>query len=367
MQISLSFIRILFLGLCILFATTYTTAEAKADNYPLLLAIGAGAGIAFWAILISLDRLFKAFNLHSFNIATLGLLFGYCMGEAIMLVFQNILTVTLPDASLPALPIIRMMILVLATYLGMIMTARAADQLAISIPFIRFKPSTQKKKDLLIDTSVLLDSRIIDLATSGLLDHHLVLPRFLSNELNEMAESSDEALRTKARRCQEVIKKLESLPSLELRYTDADFPECKDSMSKLIRTARLLDANIITADASRLQQPSIEGVRLINIHMLSTALKPMTQAGEFINIKIQRYGKEPRQGIGYLDDGTMVVVNGGAEFIGETIRAQVLSVKHTASGRMIFCNALEENMLLEPALSGMSSDLESSAKNYFAL
>ena len=87
---------------------------------------------------------------------------------------------------------------------------------------------------------------------------------------------------------------------------------------------------------------SIEGIRIINIHSLSNALKPLMQAGEFIKIKMQRYGKEPRQGVGYLDDGTMVVVNGGGNYIGETIDAKVLSVKHTTSGRMIFCNAIDE-------------------------
>ena len=90
---------------------------------------------------------------------------------------------------------------------------------------------------------------------------------------------------------------------------------------------------------------SIEGIRIINIHTLSNALKPLMQAGEFIKIKIQRYGKEPRQGVGYLDDGTMVVVNGGGNYIGEAIDAKVLSVKHTTSGRMIFCNAMDEEHL----------------------
>jgi uncharacterized protein YacL len=96
-------------------------------------------------------------------------------------------------------------------------------------------------------------------------------------------------------------------------------------------------------------------------------LKPITQTGEFINIKIQRYGKEPRQGVGYLDDGTMVVINGGAEFIGETIKAQVLSVKHTSSGRMIFCNAAEEGVFSEHQIAQTVADMETSHKNYFAL
>lgn len=137
-------------------------------------------------------------------------------------------------------------------------------------------------------------------------------------------------------------------------------------MAKLIRLARLQDANIMTADINRVQQAMIDGIRIINLHLLANALKPITQTGEFLHIKIQRYGKEPRQGVGYLEDGTMVVVNGGAEFIGETIKTQVLSVKHTSSGRMIFCNAMDESLgLEEPPLT--PQDAESSHKNYFAL
>jgi len=136
--------------------------------------------------------------------------------------------------------------------------------------------------------------------------------------------------------------------ALEMRYNDSDFPEVKDPLSKMVRLARLLDANILTADLSQIQIPAIEGLRFINLHDLSKALKPLMQTGEHIRIKIQRYGKEPRQGVGYLDDGTMVVVNGGGQFIGETIEVQVLSVKHTTSGRMIFCNAMTEEMGLPP-------------------
>ena len=222
------------------------------------------------------------------------------------------------------------------------MTLRASDELYVSIPFVKFTPTAQKKKDLIIDSSVLADARIIDLAASGLIDHHLILPRFLLKDLYAQSEISDEMARNKAKRSLEVVKKLEQLPSLEMRYNDTDFPEVKDTMSKLIRLARLLDGNILTADISRVQISAIEGIKIINIHALSNALKPLMQAGEHIKIKIQRFGKESRQGVGYLEDGTMVVVNGGGAFIGEMIDALVLSVKHTTSGRMIFCNALDE-------------------------
>jgi uncharacterized protein YacL len=141
----------------------------------------------------------------------------------------------------------------------------------------------------------------------------------------------------------------------------------KDPMTKLIRLARFLDANIITSDINRIQQSSHEGVSIINIHMLSNALKPITQTGEFINIKIQRYGKEPRQGVGYLEDGTMVVVNGGAEYIGETIKAQVLSVKHTTSGRMIFCNTSEETLLSDHEFDHTIPDTDNAPRDYLSV
>ncbi|KKL86701.1 hypothetical protein LCGC14_1942070, partial [marine sediment metagenome] len=232
-------------------------------------------------------------------------------------------------------------------YLGTLMTIRASDELYVSIPFVKFTALAQKKKDLLIDASILADSRIIDLASSGLVDHHLVISRFTIKELYAQVEMGDEQGKGKAKRCIETLKKLEDIPTLELRYNDTDFLEIKDQTSKLFRLARLLDANILTADISRVQSASIEGIKIINLHALSNALKPLMQAGEQIKIKIQRYGKEPRQGVGYLEDGTMVVVNGGGDFIGEVIDAQVLSVKHTSSGRMIFCNAFDQEGYVE--------------------
>jgi uncharacterized protein YacL len=251
----------------------------------------------------------------------------------------------------------------------MIMTSRATEELHVSIPFVQFQPMSHKKKDILVDISILTDPRIIDLASSGLLDHQLILPRFALKDLYNMSETGDEAAKAKARRSLEVVKKLESMPTLDLRYVETDFPEIKEPMSKLIRLARFLDTHIITSDINRIQSSSIEGVRIINIHLLSNALKPITQAGEYINIKVQRYGKEPRQGVGYLDDGTMVVINGGAEFIGETIKGQVLSVKHTSSGRMIFCNAAEEGQtpLTEQEFAQSVSDMENNHKSYFSL
>jgi uncharacterized protein YacL len=356
MSISLSFIRVLFLSTCLLFSTTFAIQNLEGGFNLINLSVGLLGGIGLAGLLIGSDFIFNRFNLRSFNTAILGMLFGYLMAQAILFVFMGVLNLEPTDALLPP---VRFFIYLTCSYIGMTMTARASEEIHISIPFIEFKALSHKKKDVLVDVSVLMDPRIIDLASSGLLDHQLIIPRFAIKDLYNQAESSDENIKAKAKRSLEVIKKLESLPDLELRYVDTDFPEIKDPMTKLIHLARFLDTNIITSDLNRIQQSSVEGVRIINIHMLSNALKPITQAGEVINIKIQRYGKEARQGVGYLEDGTMVVVNGGAEFIGETIKGHVLSVKHTSSGRMIFCNASEEeSLMLEQDFAHSLTDLE---------
>lgn len=365
MSMSLSFIRLLFLIICVLFSVSLTTQSFEGGFNLINLTVGLLSGLVIAGLLIGMDFVFKRFNLKLFNTATVGLFFGYLMGTAILFIGDGITGSN--GLFLEATPV-RFLVYLICAYLSMTLTVRAAEEIYLSIPFVQFKQISHKKKDILIDTSILTDPRIIDLASTGLLDHHLILPRFALKELYVLAESTDEAVKAKARRSLEVIKKLESISTLDLRYCETDFPEIKESMTKLVRLARFLDTNIITSDISRIQQSTIEGVKIINIHMLSNALKPITQTGECINIKIQRYGKEARQGVGYLDDGTMVVVNGGAEFIGDTIRAQVLSVKHTSSGRMIFCNASEEgNLMVGQDFVESMAEIDANHKDYFTL
>jgi uncharacterized protein YacL len=280
------------------------------------------------------------------------------MGQALVLIFDAVLSLTsIPTLLQPqTLEIIKIALFLFGIYLGSILTMKGADELYVSIPFVKFSPTVERKKDLVVDISVLSDLRIIDLAATGLLDYQLVIPRFVMKELYVQAEATDESMKQRARRALDTVKKLEEIPHLELRFNDTDFPEAKELNSKLIRLARLLDANILSADISRIQTPSVEGITIINIHALANALKPLMQTGEFIKIKIQRYGKEPKQGVGYLEDGTMVVVNGGGEYIGETIDAKVLSIKHTTSGRMIFCNVIEEGGGAGPTADEKSDD-----------
>lgn len=342
MKLSLTFIRLFFVLISCLFLSVYTATLSNGATMTTNLAAGCGAGLAFSALLFGIERLFQNFTLRNFNIASLGLFFGYLMGSSLHLIFVNFLSLTNTTLSQPTTTVLQAGLYLFSIYLGMAMTLRASEELYISVPFIKFRPTSDKKKDVLIDLSVLNDPRLIDLTSSGLFDYHLVMPRFALKELAAMADSSNEQTRAKGKRSMEVLKKLEQLPNLHLRYVETDFPEADEMQTKLIRLARLNDSIILTSDINRVQQSSTEGVQIINMHTLANALKPISHSGETLMIKIRRYGKEPRQGVGYLDDGTMVVVNGGAEYMDETIEAHVLSVKHTPSGRMIFCNAPDE-------------------------
>lgn len=342
MHLALMFTRILFSILSIFFMTVYMISGRNGATLENAVK-GIGLGVVLSCLLISSEFLFRRFNLRAFNTAIIGIFVGYFMGQALSLVLEAILTISSASIHLSPelLEICKITLFLFGVYLGTLMTLRAADELYVTIPFVKFTPTANKKKDLLLDSSILSDPRVLDLASSGVVDSHLVIPRFVVKEFYIQAGGENEHVCAKAKKALETIKKLENIPSLDLRYHDTDFPDIPDPMGKMLRLARLIDANLLTADISRVQIASIEGVRIINIQALATALKPLMQTGEHITIKVQRYGKEPRQGIGYLEDGTMVVINGGGEFIGETIEAQVLSVKHTSAGRIIFCNAAD--------------------------
>ncbi|MDF2550213.1 MAG: conserved putative rane protein [Chlamydiales bacterium] len=340
MGTSSKFYRFVFCLLSILMVMTFQIDHTSlATTSDFLIALGGGLGL--FICLFVVEQSLKRTTLRAFNIALIGLSLGYLMGRSILLITDSVISVTAP-VSPAQIHLIRGIVYLLSSYISLTLTAKAADEFHLVIPFVKMTGSKSKEPLILLDHTVLSDSRILDLATTGILDRVAMIPRFLVKELSQELLSEDEIVRSKAKRCLEAIKKLEALPQLELRYHEAEMAESKDVINKLLRLAKMCQARILTADPNRLKLSASDGVPVINIHALSTALKPIMQSGEFIAIKIQRYGKEPHQGVGYLEDGTMVVVNGGGDYIGDTVRCQVLSVKHTSSGRMIFCNVIDD-------------------------
>lgn len=366
MHFSLTLIRSLFILLSVTYFTLFSLSLSTEPNTLLYAATGCAVGLLFAAALVSLDLFSRLLNLRSLNIAALGLFFGFLLGKGILLSVDTLLgLVQLNDTTL-WVPVVHASIYLASCYLAILMTAKAADEIYVSIPFLKLNPNERKIKDFIVDSSALADLRMCDIAATGVFDQRLLIPRFLLINLYEQAESLEETTRARARKALDNYKKLEGMCALEARISDIDYPEIKDDGAKLMRLARQLEGSILTADPGRTYHPYIDGIRIISFSQLSIAMKPLAHNGEILNIKVQRYGKEARQGVGYLEDGTMVVVNGGAEFIGATIRAQVLSVKHTSSGRMIFCNAVDSDSLDDLPTIAPHQESEHTPANYFA-
>lgn len=348
MHFSLGFIRFFFLLLNTFFITTFIISSAKGSLFANTI-LGLSIGVSFSVGLIFLDTFFRRWKLRAFSTVVIGLLFGYLLSETLLLCLRHVLDITSISIYLApsSVEFCKLAIVLFSLYLGTIMVHISSKELSISIPFVHFQSKSGKTRTILPDLSTLCDPRIIDLASSGLLDNLLVVPKFLVQELYIQIESPEDNIKAKAKKSLETLKKLESIPSLEMQYIDMDFSEIKDVTNKLLTVARKTEGRILTLDLGKIQLPFPDSVRTINLNTLSSALKPSMQSGEVIKIKIQRFGKEPKQGVGYLEDGTMVVVNGAGNCIGEIIDAQVLSVKHTSSGRLVFCNAFEEDTICQ--------------------
>ncbi|MBI4831931.1 MAG: TRAM domain-containing protein [Candidatus Lindowbacteria bacterium] len=187
-----------------------------------------------------------------------------------------------------------------------------------------------------LDTSVIIDGRIADICKLGFVEGSLVIPRFVLNELQNIADSPDPLRRTRGRRGLDILTEIQKQVSVDVRISEVDYPDVREVDSKLVRLAKQLRAKIITNDFNLNKVAQFQGIDVLNINDLANSLKPIVLPDEDFIIKIIKEGKEPGQGVGYLDDGTMVVVENGARMIGKEVKVTVTSVLQTSAGQMIF-------------------------------
>ncbi|MBC5816411.1 MAG: TRAM domain-containing protein [Candidatus Eremiobacteraeota bacterium] len=194
----------------------------------------------------------------------------------------------------------------------------------------------------IVDTSVIIDGRITEIVESGFLEGPLILPRFVLRELQLIADSLDSMKRTRGRRGLEVLSKLQEFTSVQI--SERDYPDVVGAAvdAKLVRLAQELRGKLLTNDYNLNKVAHVEGVTVLNINELANAVKPIVQPGEELNVQVIREGKEQHQGVGYLDDGTMIVVENGRRLVGETVDVAVTSVLQTVAGRMIFARLKRE-------------------------
>jgi uncharacterized protein YacL len=207
---------------------------------------------------------------------------------------------------------------------------------------IRSPRSGGLRRDIvLLDTSVIIDGRIADICKTGFISGSMVVPRFVLDELQHVADSADVLRRNRGRRGLDILNKLQKDPSVPLEISDMDAPQVHGVDSKLVKLARDLECPIITNDYNLNRVAELRGVKVLNINELANAVKAIVLPGEMVEIKIIQEGKEPGQGVGYFDDGTMVVVEDGRRHIGETINVVATRVLQTVAGRMVFARPEE--------------------------
>lgn len=206
----------------------------------------------------------------------------------------------------------------------------------------RRPPVAAARPVTLLDTSAIIDGRIADVVEAGFVEGPLIVPAFVLRELQHVADGADPLRRNRGKRGFEVLERLRRTPGVTVEVDDTDIPELRDVDDKLVRRARALGARVLTNDYNLNRVAGLQGVRVLNVNELANALRPVVLPGEPLSVQVAREGKEPGQGVGFLDDGTMVVVEQGKRFIGQAADVVVTSVLQTAAGRMVFTRLREE-------------------------
>ncbi len=323
-------------------ATVGGVIAAKAGG-PERTTLGVLAGLAAGGGIVFVEKNFRRITIRGLS----ALLIGLVAGVAAWFIFWQILEV-LPDelfgsteeAAKAVRGYVLVAVMLISVYLGTVVTLKGAEQFNLLLPTGRFDSQTRPTRDerVLVDTSVIIDGRVADIAETGFLQGELIIPRFVLRELQTIADSSDPLKRTRGRRGLDILNRIQKDPHIDVKIHETDFPEIPEVDAKLVKLAKLVDARIFTNDYNLNKVAEFQQVRVLNVNDLANALKPVILPGEAMNVRIVREGKEAGQGVAYLDDGTMVVVNNGRDHIGQKLNVTVTSVLQTSAGRMIFAD-----------------------------
>lgn len=328
---SLWAIRILFLALCT--ASGYAISQVRPEftgvNHGEV--FGMLIGFGFGGFMIALDEMLKGFSLRAFSAITFGLLLGILVA---LLIGHSPL---MDNADDKVQWFVRLGLFLSFSYIGIILAMRSnKEDFSLIIPYVRFRPQSQPDNLLLLDTSVIIDGRIADLIEAHFLEGLLVVPRFVLREIQQIADSTDPIKRARGRRGLEMLNRIQRNTGIEVRIHDGDFPDEKDVDSKLVRLARNLNARLFTNDYNLAKVAQLQKIDCVNLHEVAKCLKVILLPGEILRLKIVREGKDKGQGVGYMPDGTMVVVNQGQVHIGQQVEVEVQSLLQTGAGIIVF-------------------------------
>ncbi len=337
MKATLIAIRFLFLLLCLAgsWLVAYTIREWDAYRW---VAVAVGGLIGVLVILV--DVLLKGFSLRGLTAVTFGLGVG-------SLVAWLIGTSPLLEQGDPqVIYLVRLALFVICMYLATVIALRGRDEFNLVIPYVRFVPHEVDVPLVVVDTSALIDGRIARLCETQFMGAALIIPSFVLTELQHIADSPDPLKKARGRRGLDVLNELRRIKHIDIRIHQSEVTRRQDIEAKLVFIAQSLRAKLLTTDFNLAKMAQFHGVPWLNLHALSQAVRPEVVIGEHIDVELSKPGKDEGQAVGFLTDGTMVVVNNGRAFLGKRVSAEITGVLPTAGGKMVFANFIGE---IEPS------------------
>jgi uncharacterized protein YacL len=298
--------------------------------FRLTASYGAAAAFALGVLMMYLETRIRRAEFRVLWSAGLGLVFGLLLGWMFGAVYQSVVQTS------EMAGFIRIFFLVIMPYIGLLSGTKKPEwfEPAHIVGLFKAKPAGRSFK--ILDTSVVIDGRIADLCDAGFIEGTVVVPQFVLKELQVVADSPDALKRQRGRRGLDVVDHLQKSSQVDVVLSDTDFPEARDVDSKIIELAKTMDGKIVTNDFNLNKVARINGIKVLNINELVNSLRPVALPGEIMSVFVLKEGKEKDQGVAYLEDGTMVVVDNSRRMIGQTVDITVTSVLQTTVGKMIF-------------------------------
>lgn len=300
-------------------------------------AIGAGLGIVVGGILWGLERYLRTIPLRSYVYGLGGLLVGLLIGA-----LSNHLVGKIPLQDTAVSQVLSLLLYVVCAYLGIVLGLWKGPEVGWRDDGEFWIGSGRTRSPKILDTSVIIDGRIADICETGFLEGTLIIPQFILKELQQIAGSSDALKRNRGRRGLDILQRIQKNVDIEVRIVDNDFPKIREVDAKLVALGKALRGKVLTNDYNLNKIAELQGVQVLNVNQLANAVKPVVLPGEIMNVYVMKEGKEYGQGVAYLDDGTMVVIDNAKRYLSKNIDVAVTSVLQTTAGRMIFTRLKED-------------------------
>jgi len=333
MNKTLLVIRIFFIALCAVasWLVCYTIEDWDHKR-----GLAVFIGLAIGTLVVLVDLMLKGFSLRGLTALTFGL------GVGALIAWLIATSPLLKEGDPQVIYLVQLALFIICTYLGTVIALRGKDEFNLVIPYVRFVPHEVDVPLVVVDTSALIDGRIARICETQFLGAALIIPTFVLNELQSIADSPDPVRQARGRRGLQVLNELRAIKQIDIRIHQSEVARRSDIEAKLIFLAQSMRAKLLTTDTNLAKMAQFQGISWLNLHALESALRPELVIGESIAVDLVKTGKEDGQALGYLPDGSMVVVNNARAFVGKRVTAEIIGVLPSGGGKMVFANLLGE-------------------------